>query len=72
MEIGKPIENHHFNMFALSVATSTVSVDKRIFVHILTTFIFSVFILSFATAIVSVYTMIFGQPNKTMILKCLH
>ena len=31
MVIGQPIENHHFNMIALSVATATVSVDTMEF-----------------------------------------
>ena len=39
MEIGQPIQNYHFNMFALSVATATVSVDTIFFVHILTTIV---------------------------------
>ena len=59
-------------MFTLSVATATVSVDTIIFVHIFATFIFSVCTLSGASVTVSVETMEFGQPNKTIILTCLH
>ena len=64
MEFGQLNKNHHFNMFTLSVATATVSVDTITFVHIFATFIFSVCTLSGATVTVSVDTMEFGEPNK--------
>ena len=72
MELSQPNKNRHFKMFALSVATATVSVDTLYFVYIFTTIIVSVFTLSVATATVSVDTMELGQPNKNIILTCLH
>ena len=55
---------YHFDMFALSVATATVSVDTIIFCVYILNFIFSVFTRSIATATVSLDTMEFGQPFK--------
>ena len=52
-------------MFALSVATETVSVDKISFMYIFKTSISNVFTRSVATATVTIVdTMEFGQPFK--------